>query len=566
MNDQPPIDHRPAGGLSAVAERRLDKLRGQPKLEGPMGLSHRRVLTIIGALMLGMLLAALDQTIVSTALPTIVADLHGGSHITWVVTAYLLAATVSTPLWGKLGDQYGRKTFFQAAIVLFLAGSVLSGFSTSLAMLVACRTLQGLGGGGLMVGAQAIVGDIVSPRDRGRYQGLFGATFGLASVVGPLLGGVLVDNLSWRWIFYVNIPLGAIALVVIASQVPGHLSRLHHDIDYAGIVTLSIGVTGLVLLTSLGGTTYAWGSLPIILMGAGGAVFLAIFAYIERSAKEPILPLHLFSNRTFSAASAVGFIVGFAMFGAILFLPLFFQVVKGANPTTSGLLLLPLMAGLLVTSIGSGQAISRTGRYRAFPIAGTAIMTLGLVMLSRLSTTTGGWAQTAYLVVLGIGLGLVMQVLVLVTQNAVPQSELGVATSGATFFRSIGGSFGAAIFGAIFSNVLVGKLSSQLRGVSLPKGFASSSVTPQMLGQLSAPVRHGFVQAYASSIQEVFVLAVPVALLAFVVVWLLPHVELRGTTPGPGAPGRPGPPAMAGGHETTTAEIEDDPSEEALSH
>ena len=343
-----------------------------------MGLSHRRVLTIIGALMLGMLLAALDQTIVSTALPTIVADLHGGSHITWVVTAYLLAATVSTPLWGKLGDQYGRKTFFQAAIVLFLAGSVLSGFSTSLAMLVACRALQGLGGGGLMVGAQAIVGDIVSPRDRGRYQGLFGATFGLASVVGPLLGGVLVDNLSWRWIFYVNIPLGAIALVVIASQVPGHLSRLHHDIDYAGIVTLSIGVTGLVLLTSLGGTTYAWGSLPIILMGAGGAVFLAIFAYIERSAKEPILPLHLFSNRTFSVASAVGFIVGFAMFGAILFLPLFFQVVKGANPTTSGLLLLPLMAGLLVTSIGSGQAISRTGRYRAFPIAGTAIMTLGL--------------------------------------------------------------------------------------------------------------------------------------------------------------------------------------------
>jgi MFS family permease len=300
-------------------------------------------------------------------------------------------------------------------------------------------------------------------------------------------------------------------------------------------------------------------------MGASGAVFLAIFAYIERSAKEPVLPMHLFSNRTFSAASAVGFIVGFAMFGAITFLPLFFQVVKGANPTTSGLLLLPLMAGMLVTSIGSGQAISRTGRYRAFPIAGTAIMTVGLVMLSRLSPTTGGWAQTADLVVLGIGLGLVMQVLVLVTQNAVPQSELGVATSGATFFRSIGGSFGAAIFGAIFSNVLVGKLASQLKGVSLPKGFASSSVTPQMLRQLAVPVRHGFVQAYASSIQEVFVIAVPIALLAFVVVWLLPHVELRGAARGPATRLPTAEPAMSGDHAKTTAEINDDPSEAAIS-
>lgn len=505
-------------------------------LEGPMGLTHRRVLAIIFALMLGMLLAALDQTIVSTALPTIVARLHGGSHITWVVTAYLLAATVSTPLWGKLGDQYGRKTFFQASILIFLAGSIFSGLSTSLVMLVTCRAIQGLGGGGLMVGAQAIVGDVVSPRDRGRYQGLFGAVFGLASVAGPLLGGVLVDDLSWRWIFYVNIPVGAVALFVIASQVPGHLSRVHHHIDYAGIVTLSLGATGLVLLTSLGGTSYAWGSAPIILMGAGGAVFLAIFALIERSAPEPVLPLHLFSNRTFSVASAVGFIVGFAMFGALTFLPLFFQVVKGSSPTTSGLLLLPLMAGMLVMSIGSGIVISRTGRYRVFPIAGTAIMTVGLVMLSRLTSSTGGWVQAADLVVLGIGLGAVMQVLVLVTQNAVPHSELGVATSGATFFRSIGGSFGAAIFGAIFSNVLVGKLANQLKGVKLPAGVASSSVTPQVLAKLPAPVRDGFIKAYGSSIEEVFLLAVPVGILAFVVIWLLPHVELRGaarSAPGP---------------------------------
>lgn len=521
------------------------KRRGQA-VEGPMGLTHRRVLTIIFALMLGMLLAALDQTIVSTALPTIVADLHGGSHITWVVTAYMLAATVSTPLWGKLGDQYGRKTFFQMSILIFLAGSVFSGLSQSLFMLVMCRAIQGLGGGGLMVGAQAIVGDIVSPRDRGRYQGLFGAVFGVASVAGPLLGGVLVDDLSWRWIFYVNIPVGAVALFVIASQVPGHLRRVHHDIDYAGIITLSLGATGLVLLTSLGGTTYAWGSLPIILMGAGGLIFLALFAVIERGAPEPVLPLHLFSNRTFSVANAVGFIVGFAMFGALTFLPLFFQVVKGANPTTSGLLLLPLMAGMLVVSITSGQMISRTGRYRAFPIAGTAIMTVGLYMLSHLTGTTGGWVQALDLVVLGAGLGAVMQVLVLVVQNAVPQSELGVATSGATFFRSIGGSFGAAIFGAIFSNVLLGKLSTQLRGVKLPSGFASSSVTPEALNRLPAAVRHGYVKAYASSIEEVFLIAVPIGLLAFVVIWLLPHVELRGTTRPPAANDQPPGPGAAG--------------------
>jgi len=490
-------------------------------------LTHRRVLVIIGALMLGLFLAALDQTIVSTALPTIVADLHGASHLSWVVVAYLLAATVSTPLWGKLGDQYGRKVFFQAAILIFLAGSVCSGLSHTMVQLIAFRAFQGLGGGGLMVGTQAIVGDIVPPRDRGRYQGLFGAVFGVASIAGPLLGGVFVEQLSWRWIFYINVPIGAMALLVVASRVPGHMRRIHHVIDYLGTVVLILAAGCLVLFTSLGGTTYPWGSTEIIGLGVAGAAFTVIFALVERRATEPVLPLHLFSIRTFSVANFVGFIVGFAMFGSITYLPAFFQIVRGESPTISGLQLLPLMAGMLVVSIGSGQAISRTGRYRMFPIVGTFGITLGLFLLSRMGVATGTALAALYMLVLGLGLGAVMQVLVLIVQNAVPYSELGVATSGATFFRSIGGSFGAAIFGAIFSNVLVGNLARHLHGAKLPSGLSSASVTPAILDKLPAAVHHGFVGAYAQSIQTVFIIAAPIGLIAFAAAWLIPHVELR---------------------------------------
>ena len=496
--------------------------------EAPIGnLSHRRVLVIIGALMLGMLLAALDQTIVSTALPTIVADLGGASHLSWVVVAYLLAATVSTPLWGKLGDQYGRKVFFQAAIVIFLVGSICSGLSHNMFQLITFRSVQGLGGGGLMVGTQAIVGDIVSPRDRGRYQGLFGGVFGVASVAGPLLGGVFVEQLSWRWIFYINIPIGAIALAVVAAQVPGHLRRIHHVIDYTGTVVLVLAASCLVLFTSLGGTTYPWGSSQIIGLGAGGAVLVAIFALVERRATEPVLPLHLFANRAFSTTSLVGFIIGFSMFGAITFLPAFFQIVRGESPTISGLQLLPLMAGMLVVSISAGQIISHTGRYRIFPIIGTALVTVGLLLLSRMGIATGSVARAGFMIVLGMGLGCVMQVLVLIVQNAVPYSELGVATSAATFFRSIGGSFGAAIFGAIFSNVLVGNLVRHLGKAKLPIGLTTSNITPASLATLSAAARHGVVAAYAESIQTVFVIAAPVGFLAFLGAWLIPHLELR---------------------------------------
>jgi len=500
----------------------------------PSELSQRRTLIIIGALLLGMLLAALDQTIVATALPTIAGDLHGLSHLSWVVTAYLLASTVSTPLWGKLGDLYGRKVFFEAAIVIFLVGSALCGLAHSIFILIVFRAVQGIGGGGLLTGAQTIVADVVPARERGRYQGLFGSVFGVTSVIGPLIGGFFVDNLSWRWVFYVNLPIGAVALAVVAAVLPGQLRRAQHRIDYLGTVLLAGAATSLVLLTSLGGTTYAWSSAPIFILGGAAVVLGAAFIWAESRAAEPVVPLHLFRNRVFSAASAIGFVVGFALFGAIAYLPQYMQIVKGVSPTVSGLRLLPLMVGLLTTSIVSGRLVSRWGRYRIFPIIGTATMTVGLYLLSHLGVTTSVWLSSLYMLVLGAGIGASLQVLVVAVQNAVSYADLGAATGGTTFFRSIGGSFGTATFGAVFSNVLAGDLAAALHGLRLPPGVtAASGASPALLDRLPAAVHAGYVSGYATALQTVFLVAVPFGVLAFALSWTLKDVPLRTSTGAP---------------------------------
>ncbi len=480
---------------------------------------------IFGALLLVLMLAALDQTIVSTALPTIVGDLGGLSHLSWVVTAYLLASTVSGPLYGKLGDLYGRKTLLQIAIVLFLIGSALCGLAQSMTELIAFRALQGLGGGGLMVTTMAVVGDIISPRDRGRYQGYFGAVFGLATVIGPLLGGFLVDSLSWRWIFYVNLPLGAVALGVIAVVFRATSDHVHHEIDYLGATVLTAGLSSIVLFTSLGGTSYAWSSPLILGLIAISIVMVVLFPVVESRAAEPLLPMALFRNRTFVVTSAVGFIIGLALFGSVTYLPLYLQVVKGHSPTESGLLLLPLMGGLLVTSILSGNLISRSGRYRLFPIVGTALMAVGLFLLSRLSVTTPPVTAGLFMLVMGLGLGMVMQVLVLAVQNSVDYRYLGVATSGSTLFRQIGGSIGVAAFGAIFSRDLATQLAKRIpAGAHLP-----AAANPEAVKHLPPRIHTPYVAAFSSALHPVFLTAAGIAVVGFALTWLLRELPLRQT-------------------------------------
>jgi EmrB/QacA subfamily drug resistance transporter len=496
-------------------------------------LTGRALWTVFGALMLGMFLAALDQTIVSTALPTIVGDLGGLNHFSWVVTSYLLASTVSTPLYGKLGDMMGRKPVFLAAILIFLAGSMLAGLSQTMAQLIGFRALQGIGAGGLMVGAQAIIADIVPPRERGRYMGLIGSVFAVASIAGPLLGGFLVQTLSWRWVFYVNVPIGALAVVVVVTRLHLHTPTIRHRIDYLGAGLLAGGVSALILVTTWGGSEYAWGSATIIGLAAVGIALLVLFVWRETRAEEPILPLSLFRSSVFSIANSMGFTIGMTLFGAIIFIPLYLQLVYGASPTSSGLRLLPLMAGLLVAAILSGRWISRVGRYKMFPIAGTATLVVGMFLLSRLTVGTAPWLASVYMLVVGVGIGLVMQVLVLVVQNDVRPKDIGVATSTATFFRSVGGAFGVAIFGAIFATRLADRLQLLPHAVIAKLG-GGVHLNPEQAKHLPPAVHEDFLNAFAHSLHGVFLFGTALAVVPFVLSWFLKEVPLRDTLSGAG--------------------------------
>ncbi|WP_405020712.1 MFS transporter [Kitasatospora sp. NBC_00070] len=493
--------------------------------KAPPTLSRRQTNVVFATIVLGMLMAALDQTIVSTALPTIVADLGGGGHMAWVVTAYLLAETVATVLVGKFGDLFGRKIVFQLSAVIFIVGSVVSGAANGMMLLIIGRAVQGIGGGGLMVTAMALIADVIPLRERGKYQGALGAVFGVTTVVGPTLGGLFTDHASWRWCFYVNVPIAIVMVAMAASTIPAVKAAVRPVIDYAGIVLVALGASGLVLGLEWGGNEYAWGSPVIIGLFVGSVLLLVGFVVVELRAKEPMLPMHLFRNSVFTVCSILSFIVGFAMLGAMTYLPTYLQFVDGVSATMSGVRTLPMVVGLLGTSMLSGIVVSRTGRYRIFPILGTGVMAVGLWLMSTMGPDTGVWLESLYMFVFGLGIGLAMQVLTIAVQNTVPYHELGTATSGVTFFRTLGSSFGTAVFGTLFSNQLTPSLAkAAAEQPSVPPGAAAS---PAGLDALTPDQAAPFITAYADTVNYVFQWVVPVAVVGFLVAWFLKEVPLR---------------------------------------
>jgi EmrB/QacA subfamily drug resistance transporter len=511
--------HGTADGVAAGADA--------APLDQPTYLSHQQIMVVLGGLMAGMLLAALDQSIVGTALPRIVSDLGGLDQLSWVVTAYLLTSTAATPLWGKISDLYGRRPIFQAAIAIFLLGSVLAGLSQNMPQLIAFRALQGIGGGGLMAIAFAVIGDVIPPRERGRYQGYFGAVFGVSSVAGPLLGGWFTDGPGWRWIFYINIPIGLVALVVTTLALKLPTVRRERHIDYLGAALIVASVSSLLLYLDWAGGEFGWmapGSLALLAAAVGlGALFVGA----ELRAKEPIIPLRLFRNQVFAVGNAYAALAGVAMFGALIFMPLYLQAVQGMSPTQSGLATLPTVAGIFLTSIGSGQLITKTGRYRIYPIVGAAILVGALLWLAQLRVETPYWQTAAMLFAFGAGLGFTLQTITVAVQNAVGFRDLGAATSAVTFFRSLGGAIGAAVFGAVLTSRLAAYLAEGLGGAVAPGGGAIDANNVQAIQALPEPAKGVVLEAFTHALTDVFLAGVPFVALALVVAFFLKDIPLR---------------------------------------
>ncbi|GGO63786.1 MDR family MFS transporter [Nonomuraea cavernae] len=504
---------------------------------------RREVMVVLPALMLAMVLAMLDNMVVGTAMPRIVGELGGLSHLSWVVTAYVLGTTVSTPIWGKIGDLYGRKTIFMVSIVIFMVGSAFCGMAGSallggpdggMAELIAFRALQGLGAGGLIVNVMAIIGDLVPPRERGQYQGIMAAVMSLAMIAGPLVGGFITDYLDWRWAFYVNLPIGAIAIALLAVRLKLPRRRDRVRIDWLGAILLSIGITAIVLVTTWGGNEYPWGSWQILTLVAVSVVTMALFVQVERRTIEPIMPLNLFRDRNFTLISAIGFLLGFAMFGVINFLPLFQQTVQGATATNSGLLLLPMMAASMVVSLFVGRAITATGTYKIYPIIGGVVMTLGMWLLSTMDAGTPSWLTGVHIAVLGLGMGFLMQTTMLIAQNSVEQKDLGVASSASTFFRSIGGSFGVSLFGAIFNHGFQRELTTRFGAQAAEETVKGGGrMDPAALAQMRPQVRTGILESLASSISGVFGWAILFAVAVPLLAVFVKEIPLRGAPVAP---------------------------------
>ncbi|MGW5369404.1 MDR family MFS transporter [Streptomyces sp. NPDC004009] len=488
----------------------------------------KSVRVVLLALMIAMMLAMLDNMIVGTAMPTIVGELGGLEHLSWVVTGYTLATAAATPIWGKLGDMFGRKATFLSSIVIFLIGSALSGMAQDMGQLIGFRAVQGLGAGGLMVGVMAIIGDLIPPRERGKYQGMMAGVMALAMIGGPLVGGTITDNWGWRWSFYINLPLGAVALALVSAVLHLPKKRSKAGIDYLGVVLLTVGITSIVLVTTWGGTEYAWTSARIMELIGIGVAALVGFVFWQTRAAEPVLPLHIFRSGNFTLMSVIGFVTGFVMFGATLFLPLYQQAVQGASATNSGLLLLPMLGAMLVTSMVAGRITTNSGRYKVFPIVGGVLMVVGLYLLSLMDTGTTRLTSGVYMAVLGAGMGCLMQITMLVAQNSVEMKDMGVASSSTTLFRTLGSSFGVAVMGALFNHKVQDVMAEKAGALGSKVTERSAQLDAASLAKLPVQAREAYQHAVSAGTHSAFLLGAVIAVVVLIAALFVKEVPLKG--------------------------------------